>query len=168
MKNIIISIFCMSIIIFSYNNVLADNSDEAIEKRALWHSLLEFCPQKVDINKLNKIFQFNSEYTDLQREDTLEELKHRIIHWKCKVYEVKKLGQNYYRISISEPVPAIINVTTINDEQNKRIHSLKTGSIVGIKGMFSGDTFMRNLLIDPATILESPDTDCIHDNVSGY
>ena len=106
--------------------------------------------------KLAKIFQINSEYTDLQREDTLEEIKNHVIAWRLPVYEVKRDGDNSYIITTqgdSTLVSCIIYLTIFDDNQKKIVHSLKTGSPITIKGLLNGKTFMRSLVIKPAVLL---------------
>ena len=108
----------------------------------------------IDPNKLAPIFRFGSDYTNLQREDTLSQIKDKVIEWTIPVYEIERIKDGLYRItSIDDDGFGLVIVLTTNSQDEKNlIHSLKTGSRLSIKGVLTGETTMRALDIEPAII----------------
>jgi uncharacterized protein YecT (DUF1311 family) len=107
--------------------------------------------------ELAEIFAFGTDYTDIQRENKLKEIKGSVVVWQLPVYEVKRDGENY-SIQTQNPktfgqgeamVPAIITLMPQSDEDKAHIESLKTGDIISFKGTIYG-VRMRHLLINPA------------------
>lgn len=107
--------------------------------------------------KLAKAFILGSDYTDLQREDILNEIKNEVVDWRLPVYEVKKDSEGEYIITTvgnSNVIGCIIHLSTFNPNQEKFVHSLKTGSYIPVRGFITGKTFMRNLILNPAVLLD--------------
>lgn len=153
-KQIYCFILLLSIVLFSDCESYAKRNREMLPQEIYSLGASNISPN----GKLAKIFQFNSDYTDLQREDTLEEIKNNVIAWRLPVYEVKRDGDNSYIIITegnSNLVSCIIYLTIFNDNQKKLVHSLKTGSPITIKGLLTGKTFMRGLVIKPAVLLNN-------------
>lgn len=106
--------------------------------------------------KLHDMFIFGSDYTDLQREAMLKELKGKVVQWRLPVYEVSK-AKNGYKIQTSNSDNAVgcfVTVTPLTESETQKIFALKTGDFITIKGMITGKTFLRNFNIEPAIIIE--------------
>lgn len=110
----------------------------------------------VDINpqKLATIFRLGSDFTDLQREDVLQDIKGKVIIWTVPIYEIKRVKDGLYKIVAvgDDGFGCIITLTANSPEERKYIHSLKTGNRIQIKGILTGETTMRALDIAPAII----------------
>lgn len=108
----------------------------------------------IDPNQLAPIFRLGSDYTDLQREDTLEEIGGKVVVWTVPVYEIKRKKDGAYSILSAgdNGLNVEITLTVRSDEEKKYIHSLKTGNRLTIKGVLNGKTFLRALEISPAII----------------
>lgn len=107
--------------------------------------------------KLAKILNIGSEYTELQREDLLNKIKDTVIAWRLPVYEIKRNNSNddfiVFTMGDSDLVGCVIYLEVFNEKQRNYVHSLKTGSIIEIKGMITGETSFRNLIIKPAILI---------------
>lgn len=105
--------------------------------------------------KLYEMFKLNSQYTDVQRENELQNLKGRMVSWECSIYEVGKIDDKHY-IVYPKPsdgqVDLILEVVVRNEDEPKYIESLTTGSRFAFTGMFSGKDFMRSLILDPVIL----------------
>lgn len=136
------------------NSSVYAKRNRPIEPKTI-HSL--GCSDISPVGKIADIFNIGSSYTDLQREDVLEKIKGDVVCWKIVVYEVNKDG-NMYKV-FSNPtrnsVGSIIYIdgNFIDSSSKELIHSLKTGDLVGVKGILTGKTFMRSLIIDPAVLI---------------
>lgn len=84
-----------------------------------------------------------------------------MVHWELPLYEISKIDQFNYKIITAGrgTVGCVIYLTTMTSEQNADLRELKTGDMIKIKGMLTGKTFMRNLIIKPA-ILACNDDPC--------
>lgn len=105
--------------------------------------------------ELKNVFRLMSDYTDLQREDMLDSIKGKVVVWTLRVYEVSRLKPNLYNIILNGEGGLGVDayVTSQNDEEKKLIHSLKTGSIISIKGMLTGKmNLARALKMAPAIL----------------
>lgn len=159
MKNFYISFLFLHISlfisIFLFNSECYAKRNRIIEPKTIY-SL--GCSDISPNGKIANILNLGSDYTDLQREDLLEEIKGNVVCWRINVYEIQRDKNNIYKI-FSNPsqnsVGSIIYIdgNFLNDESKKILHSLKTGSYVDIKGILTGDTFMRSLIINPAVLL---------------
>lgn len=110
---------------------------------------------RIDPNKLAPLFRLGSDYTDLQREEALEEIGNKVIQWQVPVYEISRIkSSDLYRIiaTWNNGLGAIIELTAITPEQVKYIYSLRAGDKLSIKGRLTGETTMRALEISPAII----------------
>lgn len=114
--------------------------------------------------ELAEMFNYGSDYTDLQREIKLKEIRGKVIAWRLPVYEINRY-ENDYKIQTSshfkseniflqgkEIVNTFVYVTPRNDEDRRLIENLKTGDVVAIKGIVGDDTTMRSLNIKPAIL----------------
>ena len=109
--------------------------------------------------ELSAIFSYNSDFTDLQREDKEKEIKGQIVEWTLPVFEVERKDESErkYRIQTSSgrnSVGAFVNVYARSDDEAKQIESLKTGDMFSFKGRITG-TFMRSIQIDDAIIRQA-------------
>ena len=105
--------------------------------------------------KLYEMFKLNSQYTDVQRENELQNLKGRMVSWECSIYEVGKIDDKHYIVypkPSDEQVDLILEVVVRNEDEAKYIESLTTGSRFAFTGMFSGKDFMRSLILDPVIL----------------
>lgn len=107
------------------------------------------------VGPLADIFAVGGQYTDLQRENTLKEIKGRIVSWTLPVYEVKRDG-NGYKIQTNAGrghgyVGTFISITPRNEQDRQIIEALKTGESVSFRGVIA-DTFMRHIVIKPAIL----------------
>lgn len=109
--------------------------------------------------ELAEIFAFGTDYTDIQRENKLKEIKGSVVAWQLPIFEVKRDGQNY-RVQTQNPktfgkdealVPTIITLMPQSDEDKTHIESLKTGDIISIKGTIT-DAKFRHVMIEPAIL----------------
>lgn len=110
---------------------------------------------RIDPNKLAPLFKQGSVYTNLQREDALEEIGNKVIQWQVPVYEISRIkSSGLYKIiaSWNNGLRAIIKLTATTPGQIRYIHSLKTGDLLLIKGRLTGDTARGALVISPAII----------------
>lgn len=122
--------------------------------------LYEICASDISPRgELAKMFNIGSQYTDLQREEMLEKLAGKMIHWELPLYEISKIDQFNYKIITSGRgvVDCVIYLTTMTSTQNADLRELKTGDMIKIKGMLTGKTFMRSLIIKPAILAWSDD-----------
>ena len=114
--------------------------------------------QAENINPAGKIsdaFSLGSQYTDIQRENMIKEIKGKIVHWTLPVYEVDKRKDGIYRIqtkSGTRYVGTFINLYARNADEVKFIESLKTGNNITFKGKISG-VILRNITIDSAILI---------------
>ena len=119
---------------------------------------------RTDVSELNnrgslaRAFNLNSKFTDLQRENLLKDVKNKVIVWVITIYEIKRDGSKY---TISTPtslfddnaeVNALITLTARDANEEKFIAELKTGQTIRIKGILTGESFMRSLMIEPAIL----------------
>ena len=113
-----------------------------------------------DISPRGKIAQIlnpGSSYTDLQREDLLDQIKGHVVDWSLTVYEIKRNGSAddfiVYTMGDSDSIGCVIYLEVFNEKQRNYVHSLKTGSIIDIRGIITGETSFRNLIIKPAILI---------------
>lgn len=122
---------------------------ENIEKA----TISKYSPQ----GKLYEMFKMPSEYTDLQRQNILKEVKGKYVVWTLPVYEIHERENNKFDISTSldseRKIVGCDIVLIARNEQDKNIlGSLKTGDLITIKGKLTGDASMRDLEIKPAIL----------------
>lgn len=113
-----------------------------------------------DISPRGKIAQIlnpGSSYTDLQREDLLGQIKDHVVDWSLTVYEIKRNGSAddfiVYTMGDSDSIGCIVYLEVFNEKQRNYVHSLKTGSRINIRGIITGETSFRNLIIKPAILI---------------
>lgn len=107
--------------------------------------------------ELHEIFKFNSQYTDVQRENRLADLKGKVVSWDCTVYEVSKIGDRRYTVTPKPKngqVGFILNVVARNEAESRYIENLMTGSPFTFIGMLNGEMFMRSLILDPVILAQ--------------
>ncbi len=109
--------------------------------------------------ELAKAFNLNSKFTDIQRENLLTQIKGKVVVWVVEVYEVEKKNNKKYKIqtrsglsSSNDDVGTYIDLYIQNDEQSKFIEELKTGERIRIKGVLTGESILRSLVISPAIL----------------
>ncbi len=150
---IIFAIFVAFIIIAAINSANDDKALEAL-KTAPISSLSP-------AGELAAIFALGSDYTDIQRENKLKEIKGKVVAWQMPVYEVKREGRGYSVLTQSPDLfnagraflPAMITVTPLSDDDKAKIESLKTGDIIQFKGTIK-DVRLRHVIIDPAYLYD--------------
>jgi hypothetical protein len=104
--------------------------------------------------ELAEMFNLGSNYTDVQRERTLQKLKGNIVRWTSTVYEVSSIGKRKYKIlpTAENSVSVVLYVTALDDEDVRYIESLKTGSSLTFTAMFTGEQMFRALEMKPAIV----------------
>ena len=131
----------------------ATTPDEKIKALEDFSELSDISP----VGELYEVFKFNSQYTDIQRENRLASLKGKVVNWDCTVYEVSKTGDRRYLIN-STPgdgrVGLILNVIARNEAEARYIENLMTGSPLTFIGMLNGEMFMRSLILDPVVLAQ--------------
>lgn len=142
------AVFCMLTVFgIVYTNTFAAASTvtEGISK--------DIYPQ----GELAELFNFNSNYTTLQRETKLEELKGKTVEWSLPLYEISKIKKDKYKISIinADYVGCIVYITATTEDDVKLLHAMKTGDIINFRGTFTGETFLRSLVLDNAVLIKS-------------
>ena len=130
---------------------------------------LQSLESRQDISKytidgeLAEAFNLNSKNTDIQRDNLLKEIKGKLVVWEVEIYEIKKQSNNLYKIQTSGGINLVkgdvgtfIELTSKDENESKFIEGLKTGQVIRIKGILTGDSVLRSLIIKPA-ILWYPD-----------
>ena len=133
--------------------VSTTSKDEKIKVLETFSGASDISPS----GELYEIFKFNSQYTDVQRENRLAELKGKVVSWECTVHEVNKIGDRRYTVTPTSGdgrVDLILKVTARNEEEARYIESLMTGSPFAFIGMFNGEMFMRSLILDPVILAQ--------------
>jgi hypothetical protein len=105
--------------------------------------------------ELDDIFSYNSDHTDLQRDNKEKEIKGSLVDWSLNVYEVSKRSDNKYRIQTSgrNQVGTFLSITTRPKEEVNYVESLKTKDVIHVRGLITGTT-MRNINIEPAILVK--------------
>lgn len=133
--------------------VSTTSKDEKIKVLETFSGASDISPS----GELYEIFKFNSQYTDVQRENRLAELKGKVVSWECTVHEVNKIGDRRYTVTPTSGdgrVDLILKVTARNEEEARYIESLMTGSPFAFIGMFNGEDSMRSLILDPVVLAQ--------------
>ncbi len=116
--------------------------------------------------ELAQIFTFGSDYTDLQRQLKFKEIRGKVVEWRLPVYDIKQSGDGYtiqtsasYKNKPFGPkvVATMLRVTPRGDDDRRTIERLKTGDLVGFKGVIE-DVTLRHLEIKPAVLTFDPET----------
>ena len=131
----------------------ATSLDEKIKALESFSDLSDISP----FGELHEIFKFNSQYTDVQRENRLADLKGKVVSWDCTVYEVSKIGDRRYTVTPKPQngqVGFILNVIARNEAESRYIENLMTGSPFAFIGMFNGEDFLRSLILDPVILAQ--------------
>ncbi len=114
--------------------------------------------------ELFEIFTFGSKYTDLQRDNKLNEIKGHVVQWQLPVYEVSRSGDGYKiqtksSLGISQYdrnlVGTFVYITPHNDKERQIVEALKTDDTIYFKGIIA-DSTMRSLDIKPAILVAQP------------
>ena len=150
-------LFLIGIFYFAYQNEMPSTSS------------LQSLDAREDISKytingeLAKAFNLNSKYTDIQRENLLKQIKGQLVIWEVEIYEIDKQSDKVYNIQTSgglnigaSNVGTFIELTAKDTLQSNFIEGLKTGQVIRIKGILTGESTLRSLIIKPA-ILWYPD-----------
>lgn len=114
--------------------------------------------------RLADIFNIGSDYTDLQREDTLKEIKGQIVQWTLPAYEVERDG-NVYTITVlpGKNVGCYIVIPNPDSQQLSRLKSIKTEENITFKGYIKGIS-MRHIIISPAMLVLSDSKESVQLN----
>jgi hypothetical protein len=105
--------------------------------------------------ELHDIFELNSDFTDLNRDQKEKEIKGQIVEWSLEVYEVKKSGDGY-RVQTSGDdgfVGAFITFPKVSPEDAPSFENMRTGDFVSFKGKITG-VFLRHIQIEPAILIQ--------------
>jgi len=103
--------------------------------------------------ELAAMFSIGSNHTNVQRENTLKELKGKIVAWQLPVYEVSRQGDGYrVQTSAGRTVGTFINIKTRNDQEKSYLESIKTGDTISFKGVIADVDLTRHLIIRPAIL----------------
>lgn len=109
--------------------------------------------------ELATAFNLNSKFTDVQRDNLLKKIKNKVVIWNIEVYEINKTGNKEYQITtptgfsgIDRDASLIISLKVKDDNEKKFIESVKTGTRIRIKGVLTGDSVMRSLIVSPAML----------------
>ena len=105
--------------------------------------------------KLYQLYKYNSDYTNLQRDNAEEKIKGKIIKWRLPIYEISKAGKHKYNIqfdSVSKRAAVSAILYTRNKKEDDYIASLKTGMMISFKGEISGVDFLRSIEVNPAIL----------------
>lgn len=112
---------------------------------------------------LAEMFDFGGDFTDLQRQLKLKEIRGKVVEWQLPVYEVKQSGDNYIiqtstsfrgKRSGEKVIGTFLHVTALNDDDRRLIESLKTGDLFKFKGVID-DVTLRHLNINPTILNET-------------
>ena len=112
----------------------------------------------IDPNKLLGEFELGTNTTQIQREKIKKDIIGKVVRWKGPVYEVSR-NNEYFQITISNTLTnngVIVNILPYDEEDVKYIYSLSTGDRIEFVGVIS-DTFLRNIVIEPAVLYRSFD-----------
>jgi len=108
---------------------------------------------QIDPVHLGRVYNFMSEYTDIQRKNTEKEIIGKVIVWKLPVHKVNRIKDNTYRIQTTsgDYVGTFAEVIARNEQESTFIEGLKTGSVVTYKGKIAGIT-MGKIDVTPAIL----------------
>lgn len=105
--------------------------------------------------QLKDLFKVPSEYTDLQRKEILNQIKGKIVAWRLPVYEIRQVKDNQFEVTClgdNNVVACDIYIIIDSPEEKQALLGLKTGDYIGFKGILTGKTSMRSIVVDPAII----------------
>jgi hypothetical protein len=109
--------------------------------------------------ELASAFNLNSKFTDVQRDNLLKKIKGKVVVWDVEVYEVKKIGNKEYQIvtptgfsGFHHDASLLVSLQVKDDNEKNFIESVKTGTRIKIKGVLTGDSVMRSLVVSPAML----------------
>jgi hypothetical protein len=111
--------------------------------------------QAIDVKPGGELamFAFGSNYTEVQRENMLKALEGKVVDWTLPVYEVSTENAGYKVQTAGDgTIGTFIHLEPKSQEERSYIESLKTGSVIHVKGKIDGE-FMRNLNIRPAVLV---------------
>lgn len=110
--------------------------------------------------ELGEVFNIFSDFTNLQRDLKLKEIRGKVVNWRLPVYEISISGNEYLVHTSSRGkgdllgkslVGTFTYITPKNEADRQQLESLKTGDIIEIKGVIK-DISLRNIEIRPAII----------------
>ena len=114
--------------------------------------------------ELYNIYKYGSNYTDVQRENKINEIKGKIVQWSLPVYEVRR-EENIYIVTTSERsgflfsgnyvVSTKIHLSPRSSQEREYIESLKTNDMITIKGKIKGISFPRMIEIEPTIVVSN-------------
>lgn len=111
--------------------------------------------------ELAEIFELGGDFTDLQRQLKLEDIRGKVVEWHLPVYDVKRSGDKYTIQTSSsfrggQPgklIGTFLRITPRNKDDRQFIEGIKTGDAIKVKGVID-DVTMRNLDINPAILVD--------------
>jgi hypothetical protein len=105
--------------------------------------------------ELASMFNLGSDYTDVQRENRLNDLKGKVVQWTLRVYEIGKDGDAYKVQTDTEgAVGTIVYLTPRSPHDRAVVEALKKGDMIAFKGTID-DSLRRQLVIKPAILWDS-------------
>jgi hypothetical protein len=115
----------------------------------------ELSPQ----GEIAEMFSLGSDFTDLQRQLKLKEIRGKVIEWRLPVYEVMQSGDGYtiqtstYATGDKKYIGTVLRITPRDEIDRRFVERIKTGDFIKVKGVID-DVTMRNLSIRPAIIVD--------------
>lgn len=127
--------------------------------------------------KLAEIFALSGSATTAQRKKILEELKGQVVIWSLPVSDIKKNEEGFlvttdgaateiWRDADNSLVSAQITVIPRTGEDSEYLLKLKQGDFLQFKGLLTGDTTLRHLIISPAIVWYGTESEAFTENAS--
>ncbi len=106
---------------------------------------------------LPDMFNLFSDYTDLQRDNKVGELKGSFVEWSLPVYEVELLNadEKLYRIQTRSGkfVGTFIKLYARNQKEQEYIDNIQTDNFITVKGKIAGSS-LRHIEIEDAILID--------------
>lgn len=116
------------------------NAQRSPEEKA--NAMLSKPVTQIDASVLCPIFNFGSEFTDLQRERIENDIKGKVVRWRLQVYEVSSTSEkNVYRVQTQSCTPKS-KVESFNVLEQKLLDSMR--ELGGDIGMSLAKNFEQN------------------------
>ncbi len=151
-------VLCFFLIVAMY--AYKDGEDKKKDEETLKHLPTSLVADISPVGQLGEVFSLPSDYTDLQRDKIVKDIKGETVQWTLPVYDVRKVGTSYRiqteaRFAIGGATPMVGAIVTIyprNKEETSYIENLKTGDWFQFKGVING-TSMRHIDVRPAILI---------------
>lgn len=157
-SNAIITIIAGLIVAFLIGHLIDSREDNSTSENKVdaLTELTSATPSNLSpTGQLKEMFQVPSDYTDLQRKDMLNQIKGKIVVWRLPVWEIRQVKGNKYEVTThgdGKAVACEIYITVDSSEEKQALLRLKTGDFISFKGVLTGKTSLRSLVIEPAII----------------